>query len=258
MPCDRYSESVNLTLDASYFDYCISVCAGLLGKKDRQAHYEKLSENYRNIFDSTTGFMRGKDSRGRFRPDFDPCRWGFDYTEASAWQTTFAVQHDLNGLAELMGGREAILQKLDQLFAAEPQYLTGSYGQEIHEMTEMAACSWGQCAISNQPSFHIPYLYAWFGQPDKTACWVRRACQEGFSAKDDGFPGDEDNGSMALWYVFAVLGIYPICPGKPIYTHIPPMADSVRILGRKMEISDLGTIITHEELMNGIYGQKNS
>ena len=252
MPCDRYGESVNLTLDASYFDFCISQVEGILGRQDQKDFFEKRCRNYRNLFDRDTGFMRGKDSAGNFRPDFDPCRWGQDYTEASAWQTTFAVQHDLNGLAECMGGREAILKKLDQLFAAQPDYLVGSYQAEIHEMTEMAACDWGQCAISNQPSFHIPYLYAWFDQPEKAACWVRRACEEGFSAEDDGFPGDEDNGSMALWYVFAVLGIYPVCPGKPVYTHIPPMAESVKILGKTLDLSRYGNRISHTELMGEI------
>lgn len=254
MPCDRYGESVNLTLDASYFDYCISAVAGILGKQDIQETFQRRSKNYKNLFDKENGFMRGKDSKGRFRPDFDPCRWGYDYTEASAWQTTFAVQHDLEGLAELMGGRERLLQHLDRLFAEKPDYLVGSYGQEIHEMTEMAACPWGQCALSNQPSFHIPYIYACFDEPEKTAFWIRRACQEGFSSQNDGFPGDEDNGSMALFYVFSVLGIYPICPGKPIYTHIPPLADSIEILGREVDLQDLGTVISHETLMRRIRG----
>ena len=254
MPCDRYGESVNLTLDASYCDYCISAVAGILGETEFQKVFARRSENYKNVFDKETGFMRGKDSRGRFRKDFDPCRWGTDYTEASAWQTTFAVQHDFPGLARLMGGREKFLEKLDRLFAEKPDYLVGSYCQEIHEMTEMAACRWGQCALSNQPSFHIPYLYAFFGQPEKTAYWVRRACREGFSWENDGFPGDEDNGSMALWYVFAVLGIYPICPGKPIYTHIPPQAETIEILGRKVDLQDLGAVISHEELMKRILG----
>ena len=121
-------------------------------------------------------------------------------------------------------------------------------------MTEMAAKDWGQCALSNQPSFHIPYLYTWFGQPEKTAWWVRRACQEGFSGEDDGFPGDEDNGSMALFYVFAVLGIYPICPGKPLYTHIPPMAESIAILGKKLDLSGCGNLVSHEKLMARLNG----
>lgn len=253
MPYDRYGESVNLTLDASYFDDCIASVAERLGKQEEAESYKARSQNYRNLYDPSTGFMRGKDSAGNFRPDFDPRRWGGDYTEAAAWQTSFAVQHDLPGLAELMGGKEVLLKKLDRLFSEKPDYLVGSYRQEIHEMTEMAACDWGQCAISNQPSFHIPYIYAFFGEPEKAVFWVRRACQEGFSAEDDGFPGDEDNGSMALWYVFAVMGIYPICPGKPVYTHIPPMAEKIRILGREVDLEKYGNTITHSQLMEEIY-----
>lgn len=254
MPYDRHHESVNLTLDSCYFDSCLATMAGILGQREKQKHYQQRSKNYAKIFDPETGFMRGRDSKGNFRPDFIPSRWGNDYTEASAWQTTFAVQHDLEGLAQLMGGREQILAKLDTLFAQEPDYYVGSYQQEIHEMTEMAACDWGQCAISNQPSFHIPYIYAYFGETEKAAYWVKRACAEGFSSQDDGFPGDEDNGSMALWYVFAVLGIYPICPGKAQYTHIPPMADSIKILGKAVDLSRFGNILSHAELMAEIQG----
>ena len=255
MPCDRYGESVNLTLDAAYADGCIGAAAGVLGKQDKQDYYVRRSQNYRNLYDPDTGFMRGRDWKGAFQEDFDPCRWGGDYTEASAWQTTFAVQHDLEGLARLMGGRDALLRKLDAFFQEPPRYLTGSYRQEIHEMTEMAACDLGQFAISNQPSFHIPYIYAYFGEPEKAAYWVRRACGEHFSPESDGFPGDEDNGSMALWYVFSVLGIYPICPGKPVYTHIPPMADSLWILGRQIDLNHYGNRISHQELMEEIGGK---
>jgi putative alpha-1,2-mannosidase len=93
-------------------------------------------------------------------------------------------------------------------------------------MTEMAACDWGQCAISNQPSFHIPFIYTYLGQPEKTEYWLKKICAEGFSWKDDGFPGDEDNGTMAAWYIFATLGFYPTCPGKPEFTVSGPIVKS--------------------------------
>ncbi len=217
VPYDDHVESVNLTLDAAYCDYCLSVVAGILGYKDKQEKYLERSKNYRNLFDRETGFMRARSRAGSFRPDFSPIGWGRDYTEASAWQTTFAVQHDLEGLALLFGGKEKFLGKLDELFAAEPDYEIGGYGCEIHEMTEMAVKNWGQCAVSNQPSFHIPFIYAYFGEKSKTEYWVKRICDEGFSGNDDGFPGDEDNGSMAAWYIFACLGKYPICPGMNEY-----------------------------------------
>ncbi len=249
VPCDKYNETVNLTLDAAYFDYCLANVAGLLGYEDKKANYLKRSKNYKNIFDPETGFMRAKDSKGNFRSDFDPTSWGGDYTEAAAWQTSFAVQHDLEGYAELLGGKDKLIEKLDEFFDAPVEYRVGGYGFEIHEMTEMAACDWGQCAISNQPSFHIPFIYNYFGYPEKTEYWLKKICAEGFSAEDDGFPGDEDNGTTAAWYIFACLGIYPITPGKPIFTNCKPMVDNIRILGKSLDLKNHGDIISYDELM---------
>lgn len=229
VPCDKYNESVNLTLDAAYGDWCLAVVADILGHKEKAKRYGARSKNYRHIFDRETGFMRGRTEGGGFRPNFNPNSWGLDYTEASAWQTSFAVQHDLDGLAELFGGRGKLLKMLDRFFAAKPEFKVGGYGREIHEMSEFAAGDWGQCAISNQPSFHIPFVYAYFGETKKCEYWVERICREGFSAADDGFPGDEDNGTMAAWYIFAVIGMYPLCPGRNEYIKIKPLAESVKI-----------------------------
>ena len=215
VPYDEEKESVNLTLDAAYGDWCIAEIAKILGKTDTEAKYRKRALNYRNLFDKETGFMRAKNKKGEFRPDFTPFGWGRDYTEGSAWQTSFAVPHDLEGLAELYGGREKLIEKIDELFAAPPEYEVIGYGSEIHEMTEMAAVDFGQCAISNQPSFHIPYIYSALGDVEKTAYWVKKLCDNAFSYENDGFPGDEDNGTTAAWFIFSVLGLYPFCPGKP-------------------------------------------
>lgn len=215
VPYDEEKESVNLTLDAAYGDWCIAEIAKILGKTDTEAKYRKRALNYRNLFDKETGFMRAKNKKGEFRPDFTPFGWGRDYTEGSAWQTSFAVPHDIEGLAELYGGREKLIEKIDELFAAPPEYEVIGYGSEIHEMTEMAAVDFGQCAISNQPSFHIPYIYSALGDVEKTAYWVRKLCDNAFSYENDGFPGDEDNGTTAAWFIFSVLGLYPFCPGKP-------------------------------------------
>ena len=250
VPCDKYRESVNLTLDAAYFDYCLAVVADILGETEKKEKYLARSKNYKNLFDPETGFMRPRDSKGVTKPHFSPISWGGDYTEAAAWQTTFAVQHDLEGLAELYGGKEHFLAKLDDFFAAPVEFLVGGYGFEIHEMSEMAAADWGQCAISNQPSFHIPFLYAYFGEGEKTADWLDIITREGFSGEDDGFPGDEDNGTTAIWYLFANIGLYPVCPGKPIYTVTRPLVESVKILGREITLDTAKSTITHNELMD--------
>lgn len=232
VPRDCEGESVNLTLDAAYGDFCIAEVARVLGYEDIEKEYRVRSKNYRKLFDSETGFMRGRDRDGKMSERFDEYAWGGEYTEAGPWQTTFAVPHDIDGLAELFGGREKMIEKLDALFAAYPYYSVDGYNGEIHEMTEMAAQDFGQCAINNQPSFHIPYLYAMLGKPEKAHYWVKKICDTAFSYKDDGFPGDEDNGTMACWYIFACLGIYPVCPGKNEYAKIPMLVKSAKILGK--------------------------
>lgn len=153
-----------------------------------------------------------------FKHFFDPYDWGLDYTEGGAWQNSFAVPHDYEGLANLYGGKENFLKKIDELFATKPYYTVNGYPLEIHEMTEMAAVDFGQCTISNQPSFHIPFMYAEFGDIQKSKEIVKKMVETVFSYEDGGFPGDEDNGTMASWYIFAVLGFYPTCPGKTRYT----------------------------------------
>jgi len=224
VPRDVCGESVNLTLDAAYGDWCIAEIARILGRDELIPEYTRRAKNYANLYDPETGFMRAKDSQGVMTPDFDPIKWGRDYTEAAAWQTTFAVPHDIEGLAELMGGRDALLAKLDAFFAQPPTYRVWGYGGEIHEMTELAALDFGQCAISNQPSFHIPFIYAYLGETEKTRYWVHKMALEAFSWQDDGFPGDEDNGTTSAWYVFACLGMYPLCPGKAELVKFPGIA----------------------------------
>lgn len=221
VPFDKGHESVNLTLDFAYGDYCIARIMEHIGETERVEEYLARGQRYRNLFDPSVGFMRAKDSDGNWREGFDPCAWGRDYTEGSAWQTTFSVPHDLEGLAELMGGREKLLEKLDALFAEKPIYRVTGYGIEIHEMTEMAAYDFGQCAMNNQPSFLIPYIYAYFGETEKSEYWVKRICKEAFSHEVDGFPGDEDNGTTAAWYVLSMLGYYPVCPADDKWVSIP-------------------------------------
>ena len=222
VPCDSHAESVNLTLDYAYGDYCIAVIAKQLGEEEIYSEYMARANNYQNIFDKESGFMRAKLANGTFREDFDPMQWGRDYTEACAWQTTFSVPHDLEGLANCMGGADKLLQKLDDLFAQKPLYRVGGYGKEIHEMTEMAVAELGLCAISNQPSFSLPFLYAYFGENQKTEELVNQICKEYFDSGINGFPGDEDNGSMAAWYILSTIGLYPVCPGDNRWIHIKP------------------------------------
>ena len=229
VPRNEQKESVNLTLDAAYGDWCIATVAKVLGRDDLVDEYMARSKNYQNLFDPQTGFMRGRDTDGSMAEDFDPCTWGGEYTEGSAWQNSMFVPHDVEGLAALYGGKERFLAKLDELFATPPHYRVFGYGNEIHEMTEMASADFGQCAISNQPSFHLPFLYAALGEQEKTEYWVSKLCREAFSWSNDGFPGDEDNGTTSAWYILASLGMYPLCPGKKDMIRFQPLVKSFKI-----------------------------
>ena len=215
VPNDKYGESVNNSLDAYYCDWCIAKLAEKLNITDICGEYMTRSQGYKKLFDSETGFIRGLSAKGERNPDFSPFEWGGDYCEGGAYQNGFAVYHDIEGLVELYGGREKFEEKLDELFTAPTFFEIGTYPCEIHEMTEMAAADFGQCAISNQPSMHLPYLYSAIGNTGKTAGHVRRMLREGYNEKV--FPGDEDNGSMSAWYILGVLGFYPVCPGSGEY-----------------------------------------
>ena len=251
LPRERVKESVNNTLDYTYGDFCIAQMAEKLGKAETAAEYERRSKNYRKLFDPNSGFMRGVDSNGNMEEAFDSYSWGGDYTESSAWQNAFSVYYDLHGLAELHGGKENLIKSVEKVFAEPPYYHVGTYGFEIHEMTEMAAVDFGQCAISNQPSFHIPWLFAALGKPKLSEYWRDRISKELFSWRVDGFPGDEDNGSMSAWYIFSVLGIYPLCPGKSEYVSIQALVEDISICGKKLNPVRPDHWIRHEDCLKG-------
>ncbi|WP_018750538.1 GH92 family glycosyl hydrolase [Paenibacillus sanguinis] len=234
-----YTESVNHTLDYAYSDYCISRVAEMLGQTELAERYRESALNYRNIFDSATGFMRAKDEKGQFRPDFNDTSWGLDYAEGSAWQSSFAVFQDIQGLINAFGSEERFSQKLTELCNKAPDYDVRGYGFEIHEMSEMAAVDYGQLAISNQPSFHIPYLFNYTGQPASSQVVIKQILTHLFNSGFEGYPGDEDNGSMSGWFVFSSLGFYPVCPGSNEYVLGIPLFDSVTMElpnGKQMNI----------------------
>jgi predicted alpha-1,2-mannosidase len=217
VPEDRTSHGVSSTLDYAYDDFCISQVAAKLGRHDVAAEMRKRALNYRNVFDPSVGFMRGRLASGAWVEPFDEFAWGGPYVEGSVWQCGWAVPHDPAGLIRLMGGDEAFAAKLDRMFTLPPTFHMGGYGGEIHEMTEMAAVDFGQYAHSNQPVHQVLYLYTAAGRPDRTQYWVRRVLAELYHSGPEGFCGDEDNGEMASWYVLGALGFFALCPGHPSY-----------------------------------------
>jgi predicted alpha-1,2-mannosidase len=215
-PADRIKQSVAETVDAAYGDFCIAQVAKALGHDADYQMFIERSENWRQLFDPRTGFLRGKKSDGSWLEPFDPITWGDPYVEGSAWQHRWDVPHNFPALIEALGGKEKTVAALEQMLTMPPDFNVGVYGQEIHEMSEMAAVPFGQYAQSNQPVHHVLYLFAAAGRPDRTRFWVDKVMRELYTPHT--FPGDEDTGSMAAWFIFSSLGFYPACPGKPDYT----------------------------------------
>lgn len=244
VPARKTEYWVSMTLDYAYNDWCVAQAAKLMGQTDDYRALMKRSQNYRNLWDPRTGFMRSKEESGRWSErDFDPYNWGGAYTESGPWQSSWGVQHDALGLADLKGGPAGFGRTLDDLFTHPPIFRTGAYRGVIHEMIEFVACGMGQYAGSNQPSYHLPYLYAAIGQPWKTEYWTRRACRTLYGSGTNGFVGDDDNGSSSSWYILSAMGIYPLTPGHPSYVLTSPEFDAVTInlpSGKKIQIAATG------------------
>ncbi len=221
VPNDKIEQSAVETADAAYGDFCIAQIAKTLGKQDEYSYFMERSGYWRNVYDKGIGFFRGKNADGKWLEPFEPFQWGSPYEEGGAWQHRWDAPHAVPELIEAIGGKEAAVAALDQMLALPPVFEVGVYGDEIHEMSEMAAVPFGQYAHSNQPSHHLLYLFAHAGRPDRLQFWARRVMNELYSP--DGFAGDEDTGSMAAWYILSCLGIYQVCPGIPEYTLGSPL-----------------------------------
>lgn len=224
---DKTSHAAACTLDYAYDDFCIAQVARHLGRKKEADTLLRRSQNYRNIFDSSIGFMRGRLLNGEWQTPFREFAWGGPYIEGGPWQHTFNVPHDVPGLAALFGGGSALCRKLDTMLATPPRFETGTYPYEIHEMTEMALAPFGQYAHSNQPVHNYLFLFALAGEPKKTAYWTKKVLRELYGSNH--FPGDEDNGEMSAWYVWTSLGLYPCCPGRAEYLQFQPSVLSASI-----------------------------
>lgn len=211
-------QAVSVTLENSYDDWCLAQLAKALGKTADEEYFTKLAHNYENVFNPAIDFMAPKSLDGAWVNPFDPKlgggNGGRDYfTEVNSWIYTFHVQHDVAGLIRLMGGRDAFNAKLDRLFVE--QYGTSKFkflGQ-FPDATGLV----GQYAQGNEPSFHIPYLYDFSGQPWKTQQRVRQLMDVWYGDGPLGLPGDDDGGATSSWYVLSAIGFYPVCPGSPVY-----------------------------------------
>ena len=222
------NENTARTLEYSYDDYTIMKLAQALNRPQEEIdRFAKRAMNYKNVFDSSINFMRGRNKNGSWQSPFVPDKWGDAFTEGSSWHYTWSVFQDPQGLITLMGGKKYFIDKLDSVFTAPPTFDYSYYGQQIHEITEMLIAGMGQYAHGNQPIQHAIYLYNYAGEPWKAQMRVREAMDILYTPYVDGYCGDEDNGQTSAWYVFSAMGFYPVCPGSGEYVLGSPIFDKV-------------------------------
>lgn len=235
------NENVARTLEYSYNDWCILQMAKKLGRPENELEkWASRAMNYKNVFDKSSGLMRGRNKDGSFQEPFSPYKWGDAFTEGNSWHYTWSVFHDVQGLIDLMGGEEKFVGMLDSVFVAPPIYDDSYYGFCIHEIKEMQVANMGNYAHGNQPAQHMIYLYNYAGQPWKTQKHVRETMNKLYSATPDAYCGDEDNGQTSAWYIFSALGFYPVCPASLQYAVGAPLFKKAVISrpdGGKIEIT---------------------
>jgi predicted alpha-1,2-mannosidase len=226
----KVNENVARTLEYAYDDFTIFKLAQKLNRPQSEIEmYAQRSLNYRNVFDSETKLMRGRNKDGRFQSPFNPQKWGDAFTEGNSWHYTWSVFHDIDNLASLMGGKNAFANKLDSVFLLPPTFDNSYYGGTIHEIREMQIANMGQYAHGNQPIQHMLYLYNYAGQSYKTQYWVRETLNRMYKPTPDGYCGDEDNGQTSAWYVFSALGFYPVTPGVNQYVLGAPLFKKITL-----------------------------
>jgi predicted alpha-1,2-mannosidase len=216
--------SVARTLEYAYDDWCIAQMAKALGKTEDYKYFSKRAEAFKNLFDTSVGFMRGKDSKGVFRADFDP--WNAvnatsDFIEGNSWQYTWFVPHDIPALIDGMGGKKHFVERLDSLFSVSshldentPSDVTGLIGQYAH---------------GNEPSHHVAYLFNYGDEPWKTQERVHQILTTLYSNEPDGLCGNEDMGQMSAWYVYSAMGFYPVNPADGKYVFGTPLFKEINL-----------------------------
>jgi predicted alpha-1,2-mannosidase len=219
VPAEAESESVSKTLEYAYDDWTIATFARAIGREGDAREFARRAQGWTHLLDPQ-GFMRARRNGGFVAP-FDPFEVNNNYTEANAWQYSFFVPHDVDGLAARLGGPRGLERRLDALFAA-PSETTGRRQSDITGLI-------GQYVHGNEPSHHMAYLYAYAGAPAKTQAMVRRILDEQYSDRPDGLAGNEDCGQMSAWYVLSALGFYPVTPGTADYVVGAPLFERAQV-----------------------------
>ena len=235
IPFDLGNESVTSTLEYAYNDWCVAQMAKALDKQEDYEYFSERAESYKKLFDPETGFMRGKSAKGEWHLPFDPKhsqhRVNTDYTEGNAWQHSWFVLHDPEGLIELHGGAEPFTEKLEQLFN-ESSEITGE-----HTSADISGLI-GQYAHGNEPSHHIAYLFNKAGKPWRTQYYVHEILNTQYNTTPNGLSGNEDAGQMSAWYVLSSMGLYPFSPASAAYEIGTPIFERSTI-----NLKDGGTFV---------------
>ena len=225
IPCDLFNEAVAYDMEYALADGAAARAAEVLGRMEDAKFFEERSHSYRNYFDPSTRFMRGRDSRKGWRTPFDPfhsTHRADDYCEGNAWQYTWLAPHDVEGLQGCFGSRAKLIEKLDSLFIVSPVIQGGNTSPDISGLI-------GQYAHGNEPSHHILYLYTMLGQPWKTADKVREVLTTLYHDAPDGLSGNEDVGQMSAWYILSSLGMYEAEPAGGRYWFGSPLFDRAEL-----------------------------
>ena len=225
IPCDLFNEAVAYDMEYALADGAAARAAEALGRGEDARYFTERSHSYRNYFDPSTGFMRGRDSRRGWRTPFNPfasTHRADDYCEGNAWQYTWLAPHDVAGLESCFGSRARMLGKLDSLFTVSSVIEGAETSPDISGLI-------GQYAHGNEPSHHILYLYTMLGQPWKTAEKVREVLTTLYHDQPDGLSGNEDVGQMSAWYILSSLGMYEVEPAGGRYWFGSPLFDRAEI-----------------------------
>ncbi|MCY1723531.1 GH92 family glycosyl hydrolase [Prolixibacteraceae bacterium Z1-6] len=243
LPADKVRESVSVTLEYSYDDWCLAEMAKALGKKGDYLAFSKRARSYENLYDASRGLMRPKKADGswlemcdelptiikteghQYYSCFDPLWVGVSpsrhYTESNAWQYLWHIPHDIQGLINLMGSREEFCNKLDTLFTMTPDETGPEYAPLYSKI--------GQYVHGNEPVHHVGYLYNYAGQPWKTQMRIHQIMKQKYLAAPDGLCGNDDMGQMSAWYIFSAMGFYPVAPAQNVYAIGTPLFEELTL-----------------------------
>ena len=243
---DDEHESVSKTLEYAYDDWCIAQMAQLLNKKEDYHYFMERSQYWKNLFNWDNKFIQPKKNGGWDKP-FDPKEVNNNFTEANAWQYTFFVPQDIQGMIEAYGGEEKFEAKLDEMFNS----VSETSGRHQVDITGLI----GQYAHGNEPSHHVAYLYNYVGKPEKTKEKVHYILDNFYTNTPDGLIGNEDCGQMSAWYVLSAMGIYNVTPGQPFWSTTTPYFDKIKV---NLENREPETISKSSEMNLTKFGFENA